>query len=299
MFYRTILCNIAYTIVFAIAVCIYTYYLAFSIIDWAIAMYIFIFQLYYFLDTRVFTRKMRLAYYPGSFDPMHKGHLNVIETVLREGYADYVYIYALPVDGKRKKSKPQSIREKYIEMCIKHISNAILLKGSIETVFTMTDEITQHITETLNVEVEWIGIIGSDNTIVKSQNFHDTYMVREYQPDAPYDVNASRAITASSFIVFPRGDVNDINPRYEFAHSRPIMWLSDDNIYNNVSSTKVRNIITEMQEDPFKKMLLQDMLPIWPCDLLNCYYDNDSNKYIKYYRSVLCYKYRLTVLFFG
>ncbi len=65
-----------------------------------------------------FLEKKTVAFYLGSFDPFHKGHLQIIRKILEQKIADYVWIH--PAYGEdRKKRTPWEVRFRCIQEALK------------------------------------------------------------------------------------------------------------------------------------------------------------------------------------
>lgn len=56
---------------------------------------------------------MQIAVYPGSFDPMHIGHLAIIRSVLASGGFDRVYLIVSPQNPLKDVSKAANARERF------------------------------------------------------------------------------------------------------------------------------------------------------------------------------------------
>lgn len=56
---------------------------------------------------------MQIAVYPGSFDPMHIGHLAIIRSVLACGSFDRVYLIVSPQNPLKDASKAANARERF------------------------------------------------------------------------------------------------------------------------------------------------------------------------------------------
>lgn len=56
---------------------------------------------------------MQIAVYPGSFDPMHIGHLAIIRSVLACGSFDRVYLIVSPQNPLKDVSKAANARERF------------------------------------------------------------------------------------------------------------------------------------------------------------------------------------------
>lgn len=57
---------------------------------------------------------MQIAVYPGSFDPLHIGHLAVMEHLLSSGEFDRVYLVISPQNPFKDPSKADNARQRYL-----------------------------------------------------------------------------------------------------------------------------------------------------------------------------------------
>lgn len=66
---------------------------------------------------------MKIAVYSGSFDPLHIGHLAIMEYLTREGEFDWVYLVISPQNPLKDPSKAASGRARYeaaVEAVLRH-----------------------------------------------------------------------------------------------------------------------------------------------------------------------------------
>ncbi len=97
---------------------------------------------------------MRIAVYPGSFDPFHKAHMAIIDEALKLDSVDYVIVYA---EQEFKPSKPNRtyypIRQKMLES-VYHDHPQVLL--STERLVDIIKMLRDH-------KVTVIALVGADN----------------------------------------------------------------------------------------------------------------------------------------
>ena len=60
---------------------------------------------------------MKIAVYPGSFDPLHTGHLAIMEYLAREQDFDCVYLVVSPQNPFKDPSKAANARQRYEAAC--------------------------------------------------------------------------------------------------------------------------------------------------------------------------------------
>ncbi len=173
------------------------------------------------------------AYFPGSFDPMHAGHLEVIQHILDAKIASKVFIYAIPCDPARKPHmKSQMLREAIIESSLGEMQNVELLRGDVHDVRRQLASLN---------DVSWVGVVGSDNKIFSKPALRTRYMVyKEFEGETQADILASTAITADRFIVFTRDAFPLVIEPCE--NDRPIQVLPPLS-FSGLSSTQIREAI--------------------------------------------------------
>lgn len=66
------------------------------------------------------------GYFLGSFDPIHEGHIKVVDLVLQEKLCDYVMIYCVNGLGNYKKRSDFTKRTKFCEQKFANYNNVII-----------------------------------------------------------------------------------------------------------------------------------------------------------------------------
>ncbi len=185
----------------------------------------------------------KIGYYVGSFDPIHLGHQNVIETALNEKYVDYVLIYPAPGGDTFKNRNELSIRQKLIASIYKNNPKVLITYWTPKELQDKFFKITS--------DIEVIGIIGSDVILERlmgpdkelSEKYQKVFMRGLPIPEKHYEdtVGGIMALKANSFIVALRGDI-DLTHLNGKVNDRPIKAFIHS---SDISSTKIRNAIKE------------------------------------------------------
>lgn len=145
----------------------------------------------------------RIAYFPGSFDPFHLGHMAVVDDVLARDLADYVLVYALPDSDQTKKRVAHPIRLSMLhELYGKHpkVLMTKLMPADMQDLLTP-----------LFGDVKFSVVVGSDiiQTYVKTSQYDDIWMkglpIRKTNPKhANTSTGAIMAIPAGQVLAFNR-----------------------------------------------------------------------------------------------
>lgn len=182
-------------------------------------------------------KNTRIAYYPGSFDPLHFGHTTVVKTVLDKGLADYVFIYALPDSDTSKNRTPFAIRFAMLEGVYKDQPKVLITK-------LMPQEM-QDMLLPMFKDIQFSVILGSDvvNAYVKTSQYDAIWMkgvpIKQTMPEhASTSTGAVIAIPATRVIAFNREgeDVAYVGKTYK---NRPLTILTTST-NANLSSTNAR-----------------------------------------------------------
>lgn len=189
----------------------------------------------------------KIGYYIGSFDPVHLGHIGVIDKVLKENLVDYVLVYPVPGADNFKNRTDSAIRQKMLRSVFRRHPQVILSdRPPLELQKTFSPYLGK---------MEIIGVIGSD--VVTEHFFSSDKTFREkYQkifmrgldisPKHAEDaIGALMALPASSFIVSLRQGT-DLSHLDNKLGDRPIKaFVTLDPPYSFLSSTKVREAVRE------------------------------------------------------
>lgn len=153
---------------------------------------------------------MRIAYYGGSFDPLHNSHLEIIRH-LQETF-DLVLIQATSNWTKSEAWFPISVRTKALTKLNKK-SNVQVLDWSLTEDTSSTLKVVEKITKVYGFRPEIV--IGADNTkqLPKWRNWEE--------------------LNSYKFFIFNRGSEPVETPMSHYEIAKPII--------KNVSSTFIRN----------------------------------------------------------
>lgn len=164
------------------------------------------------------------ALYFGSFNPLHKGHLAVAEYVVREGYADEVWLIVSPHNPHKSATELAPEMER-LEMARRAV-------GSIEGV------------EVCDVEFSLPRPSYTINTIEHLKKLHPE---REFAILGGGDVAATiatwregeRLVAENTILIYPRGENDYFGEPFRMLSGAPMM---------TISSTEVRKRIAEQVE---------------------------------------------------
>lgn len=182
-------------------------------------------------------RNTRIAYYPGSFDPIHLGHMAVVDTVLDKKLADYILVYALPSSDGKKKRTPYVLRMSMLECLYKEHPKVLITK--------LTPAAMQEMLRPLFNVIEFSVVQGSDviSEYVANSQYDALWMqglsIKDLHPEQSNTaLGAIMAIPAKRVIAFNRAgdDLSYIGRTYK---NRPITILKAPS-NGDLSSTKAR-----------------------------------------------------------
>jgi cytidyltransferase-like protein len=182
-------------------------------------------------------KQSRIAYYPGSFDPLHYGHADVIQTILSKGLADYVFIYALPDSGQSKKRTPFPLRFAMLESLYASHPKVLITR-------LMPADMQDRL-QPLFHRAKFSVVLGSDvvNTYINTNQYDAIWMqglpIRHSHPNhAATSTGAIMAIPADQVIAFNR-DADDLSFPGGIYKGRPVVILTAKD-FAGLSSTKTR-----------------------------------------------------------
>jgi cytidyltransferase-like protein len=187
-------------------------------------------------------KNTRIAYYPGSFDPLHLGHKTVVQTVLDKGLADYVFIYALPDSDTKKNRTPFVLRFAMLESIYKDHPRVLITK--------LMPADMQETLSPLFHDIKFSVVIGSDivNQYVNKSDYDTIWMqgvpINQNNPEhANTSTGAIMAIPAKRVIAFNREgeDLSYVGTIYK---CRPLTILTTP-ANADLSSTVARLAVRE------------------------------------------------------
>lgn len=187
-------------------------------------------------------KNTRIAYYPGSFDPLHLGHKTVIQTVLDKGLADYVFIYALPDSDRTKNRTPFALRFAMLESIYKEQPKVLITN-------LMPADMQEKLSP-LFQDIQFSVVLGSDivNEYVNKSEYDSIWMqgvpIKQNKPEhANTSTGAIMAIPATQVIAFNREgeDLSYVGTTYK---CRPLTILTTP-ANADLSSTFARLAVRE------------------------------------------------------
>lgn len=174
----------------------------------------------------------KICFYPGSFDPFHEGHANIVTTALVR-FCEYVLIY--PSWGNDNSYKPNLSPLKDRQDALNQ------LYGKHKQVL-LTNMPPKKLYEFFKNKRDFIALIGSDTAHWLNQ---DKKLAPEFASGAEPEKNdnwgGSKAIKADSFIIFLRGK-DQSSDFQKMLLDREILAIIDQNPeLKEISSTKIRH----------------------------------------------------------
>lgn len=163
---------------------------------------------------------MRLGVYVGSFDPIHTGHISVMDYLIDNNYLDRIVI--LPTKNYWDKNSLTDIKKR-VEM-IKMIKRDYLTVDDVNNKY----DYTYQVLETLKKEHpndDLYLIIGADNIVS-----FDKWM------------NVDQIISNNKVIVLNRDNM-DVEKYVDKFENKENFIIIKDYPFVNISSTKLRNMI--------------------------------------------------------
>jgi cytidyltransferase-like protein len=177
-----------------------------------------------------------IGYFVGSFDPIHKGHQNVIEKVLADNLCDYVFIYPVPGSDSHKKRSSFDIRMQMIEAVYGNnlrVLHTRMMPPKFQNYFKLS-------------QPAFTGIVGSD--VVRNYLANPKYNEDRFRfmrgidlPEDDYTAfGTNMALKADSFIIALRQDdlLQDVIVN-DYLEDRKIIGYVHGHLYDNVSSSKI------------------------------------------------------------
>lgn len=160
---------------------------------------------------------MKVGVYVGSFNPVHKGHENIVEYLLKEKYLDKIII--IPTLNYWDKQNLINIEARTHMLNLVFKNNNIIVDNSLSK-YEYTYEILNHLKEKSKADELYL-IIGADNII----NFHKWKNVD--------------SILENYVIIIPRDDI-DIKKYIKKYKQKDKFILTKDFKCENISSTIIR-----------------------------------------------------------
>lgn len=196
----------------------------------------------------------RIGYYIGSFDPLHKGHEAIAQTLINQEMLDYILIYPAWGGDTYKNRSSLSNRLDMIFATFKDSPRIIVtrkiprdLQIALTKESAQTETQVQQIMHPLLSGSEFVGIIGSDvvreiqSDSKKSRVFMRGVKIPEKHKDT--SVGTVMALPVNGFIVVHRAGDDPLDLESHFA-GRPILHTFKTP-YDELSSTRIRALVKD------------------------------------------------------
>ena len=189
----------------------------------------------------------KIAYYSGSFDPLHLGHQDIAREVVRQGLTDYVI--AVPSWGGDTYKKRVDVQHR-LDMLFAafaddpHVIVTRLNPHELQKLLTLENP-TAYVDSKFE-GTQYVGLIGSDTAQYLAPNAEalETFMTGKVIGDQhkEHTLGGLMAIPVQSFIVALReGDT--LEPLHGRIGDRPIQAVIQSSNYKDASSTKVKKTL--------------------------------------------------------
>lgn len=162
---------------------------------------------------------MKVALFGGSFNPIHNGHLEIADSIIKEKIADEVWFIPCGNHPFNKKLINGQDRIKMINLSIKNNPRLKLLDLEIlSDNISFTSETIKFLKEKFR-EIEFYFVIGTDN-LIDLQKWHDFEYIKKN----------------TEFILVER-------PKYELTNNLGIKIINSLPIKSLISSTQIRYLL--------------------------------------------------------
>jgi nicotinic acid mononucleotide adenylyltransferase len=177
-----------------------------------------------------------ICYYPGSFDPPHKGHEYIAREVVRRGFCDFSLAFAVWGDDRYKKRTDTKCR---IEMLFSLFANDPNVIVTERNPIQLQNALAE-------CGAKFVGLIGSDAALFYASREKD---LREFMSGIRIDENDGRNdvsrgdvfIPADSFVVSDRKGFDF--PPDKMPDGRKIIGRLDTSETYPISSEEIRKAI--------------------------------------------------------
>lgn len=197
----------------------------------------------------------KIGYFIGSFDPIHKGHQEIISTIIKNNLVDYCIVYPVWGGDEYKNRTDINIRLEMLFSLYQNNSKIIVTKlppVALQKALTIDSPTTLLNKPTVipsTSKTTYVGILGSDAALKTASDVkkRSVFMKGIKIPEKYYYHSAGNviALPVNSFIVFVRkGD--DISVLKGKIHDSPIISTFEHN--DDISSTQIRNMIKENKD---------------------------------------------------
>ncbi|MDR0968040.1 MAG: hypothetical protein LBL99_00175 [Holosporaceae bacterium] len=197
-----------------------------------------------------------ICYYPGSFDPPHKGHEYIARETVRRGFCDFTLIFAIWGDDVFKKRTPTKIRIETLFSLFKDDPNVIVTKlNPFQLQNALTEPTKRSENNRLFVtpknDVGFVGLIGSDMArfYADHEEYLREFMIGEKLTEKDDRDEVSRGdvcLPAKAFIVADRKGFS-FSPK-EMPDGRKILGRLDTGDNYPISSAEIRKTLADNED---------------------------------------------------
>lgn len=192
-------------------------------------------------------RNKKVGFYTGAFDPLHKGHEEIVKIALAKNYCDFVIIYPSWGGGNYKNLTNINLRHEMVFSVYASDPRVIVTRlppEDLQKTLTIPKEEPNLVSPIENIK--FIGIVGSDNALKQWKSPSDEFKFMGNNKIPPryfsHFYGELMAIPAEEFIVAVRNDDNlaVLNGKVS---GRQITAIIEDENTKYISSTLVKNLI--------------------------------------------------------
>jgi nicotinic acid mononucleotide adenylyltransferase len=198
-----------------------------------------------------------ICYYPGSFDPLHKGHECIAREVARRGFCDFVLIFAVWGDDRYKKRSDTNFRIDMLFSAFEDDPSVIVTRYNpfqLQNALTTPNSADEKFVVP-KYENKFVGLLGSDTAL-----FYDNH--EEFLRDFMRGIRLNRV---SPFSEAPKPcpsssseakDPENFGDRYVDPSSDSVR-LKDDDLWREMKSPRLKE-----KDDPDEVFRGDICLPI-------------------------------------
>ena len=189
----------------------------------------------------------KVGYYIGSFDPLHKGHERVAQSVIEHKLCDYVIIYPAWGGDEHKNRIDVHLRlDMLFSVFAKHPRVIVTRYNPKELQQALTTPVADSKFRAPKFAgLEFIGVIGSDTALSWAKSKHSSFMKGVEMKDewANQTIGGVIALPVHSFIVSQRAG-DDLTPLHNKIKDRGIIAVISSSTAKGYSSTMVRKLLS-------------------------------------------------------
>ena len=181
---------------------------------------------------------MNLGIYPGSFNPVHEGHIKIVEFLLQNNYVDKVLILPTPSYW----DKQDLINLKHRIAMLKYYETKDIIIDNIHNNYPFTYQVLKSLKKDYPSDYLYL-IIGSDNllTLDKWKNINDILKYQIIVMNRGHDLEKLRLIVKkfkkSNFILVDNFYSYNIsstdirNGKTVFVHPKVLEYIKNNHLY--------------------------------------------------------------------